>query len=145
MKKTVIFAAFAVLAAPVFSQQVLWTTIEGAEAEFIPLNKVTGEVLAFYDQYAYYYDFTGFNKDTFIATFDQGGDKWKWIYDIREKTVMAVKVYIEGGSAVYVVYVDAGGVNMVTFSNVFDTGSQETSQSRKSRSRFEKWLKSLLK
>jgi hypothetical protein len=142
MKKSGLIIFLSVLAVSAFGQQALWSTVRGSDAKYVGLNNVTNEVLKLYDQYDYYYDFSGFDKDTFINTFDDGSGGWGWIYDIETMTVIAVRVYIEGGSAVYVVCVNRNTVNMVAFSNVYDNGNIETVSNRKSR--FENWFKTLL-
>jgi hypothetical protein len=143
MKKIWFVICFLALTDSVFGQQVVWSTVRGTDTRYVPLNDVTNEVMNFYDQHDYYYDFTGFNKDTFIRTFDDGTGGWDWIYSINDKTVIAARIYIEGGSAVYVVCVDKQGVDMVAFSNVYDSGNNITSPNR--RARFENWFKALLK
>jgi hypothetical protein len=142
MKKIVFFVCFFVSAFFAFGQQALWSTVKGSDVKYVALGGVPKEVSDLYDQYDYYYDFSGFDKDTFTETFDDGTGSWEWVYTINTMTVVAVKVYIEGGSVVYVVCVGKNGVDMIAFSNVVDEGNIETAQSRKAR--FEKWFKTLL-
>jgi len=144
MKKICLAIVILALAVSVFGQQALWTTeLSGDAPRYVTLPNVTKEVLAIYDQYSYYYDFTGYDKDTFINTF---GDDWEWVYDINSKVALALRVNIEGGSAVYVICVDRQGVNMLAFSNVRDTGSgvKPTVTASNRRTQFERWFKTIL-
>ena len=137
---------FSLVSVCAFSQQAIWTTVKDTEIKYVALNNVTKEVLKFYDQYEYYFDFTGFDKDSFIKEFDNDPDGYNWIYDIDETTIVAFRVPGEsargGGSIVFVFCVDKNNVNMIAFSNTYDTGANMTHQSR--RSRFEIWFKTIL-
>ena len=144
MKKVCLLIILFALAISVFGQQVLWTTDRGGEAQrFVSLGNVTKEVLAFYNQYNYYYDFTGFDKNTFIYTF---GNDWDWVYSVNSKVVLAMRINIEGGSAVYVIHIDRHGVNMIAFTNVYDTesGVAATGTSSGRKAQFERWLNAVL-
>ena len=146
MKKQVFIICLIIISSSVFGQQFLWSTVKNNDTRYVTLNNVIKEVLIFYDQYDYYYDFTGFDKETFIETFDDDSDDWDWINEIKEMTVIAIKVSIEvgvtRGSAVYVICIGKDTVDMIAFSNLLDSGSNPTSESRKTR--FQNWLKTIL-
>jgi len=146
MKKFGFIIVFLLLTYSVFGQQMLWSTVRNDDARYVSLNNVTREVLNFYDQYDYYYDFTGFDKKTFLQTFGEGTNDWDWIDEIDEMTVIAMRVSIEVGfsrnSVVYVICIGKNSVDMIAFSNALDSGFNSTSSSR--RSRFESWFRTIL-
>jgi hypothetical protein len=139
MKKYCFIIILFVLSVSVFGQQLLWTTVQGSDTRYVSISNVTKEVMNYYDQYDYYYDFTGFDKDTFIKLF---GKDWDWVHSINNTTVTAVKVNIEGISIVYVICVKKNGVDMIAFTNDNDTGSIRMSADRKPH--FENWFKEIL-
>jgi len=146
MKKTGFFIYFIILASSVFGQQFLWSTVKDTDTKYVSFNNVINEVLNFYDQYDYYYDFTGFDKEKFIEAFNGDSDDWDWIDEIKEKTVVAFRASIElgltRGSAVYVICIGKDSVDMIIFSNLLDRGSNSTSVNR--RTRFQNWFKTIL-
>ena len=122
-------------------QKILWLAQGSSEPIYISSNNLTKEVLKFYDLYNFYFDFSGFTKDSFIEYFD-GDEDWEWIYEIEERIVITFRTHIEGGSAVYVIYIDKENIHMIAFSNVYDSNPISTSKHR--RDRFEKWFRTLL-
>jgi hypothetical protein len=78
MKKIVFIVFFIFISFSAFGQQFLWSTDRNNSAErYVSLNNVTREVLEFYDQYRFYYDFSGFTKDRFVDMFDYGFENWE--------------------------------------------------------------------
>ena len=98
MKKIGFIIWFVVLTSSAFGQQFLWSTVKDTTSKYVPLDNVTKEVLNFYDQYKFYYDFSGFSKDRFIKNIDYGFDDWKWLYDIKDLTVFALRSNAGRGS-----------------------------------------------
>lgn len=146
MKKFGFFICFIILACSAFGQQFLWSTVKDADARYVTLNNVVKEVLNFYDQYKYYSDYTGFDKESFLDLFDEYSDDWEWIEDIKEMTVAAMRMSIEvgttRGSAVFVVCIGKDSVDVVLFSNLKDNDSNPTSKS--GRTKFQNWFKTIL-
>lgn len=91
MKKISLFVFFSFLTISAYGQQFLWSTVQENDTKYVPLNDVTREVLNFYDQYRFYYDFSGFTKDRFIENLDYGFGDWAWLYDIEKITVFALR------------------------------------------------------
>jgi hypothetical protein len=146
MKKIGFLIFFSTLAFSAFGQQFLWSTVQDSDTRYVSLNNVIKEVMNFYDQYDYYYDFSGFDKNTFIDKFENNDDSWEWIYEIDSMTVIAMRTYIEsiigGGSAVYIICIDNDSIDLIVFSSVYDTGCTTTSSYR--RDRFQNWFRALL-
>jgi len=142
MKKYGFIIVFFIIASSAFGQQLLWSTKRNADIKYVPLNNVTKEVLTFYDQYELYYDFTGFSKDRFIEFFDYGFDDWKWLYDIEELTVFALRSNSGRGSVVLVMCISKNNVNTIVFSNYVDGDFIMTHRS--DREKFSNWFKTLL-
>jgi hypothetical protein len=150
MKKMSFIFLLLILSVFAFGQQALWSTVKNNKIKNIPDENVTKEVLEFYDMYKFYFDFTGFNKETFKEKFSGNfkGDEenWDWINDIEERAVFALRTPIEGGSAIAVLCIDKNNFHMVIFSNVYDSGANMTynGEIEKERKRFEKWFNTLL-
>lgn len=126
-----------------FGQQFLWTTDDSKEEiKFIPYNNVTDEVLELYDLYEYYYDFSGYTKESFFEEFKYFSEFSK----IKDKTVIAFKKPSDKGSLIYVISIDKDRVDMVGFTNALGSGLQPTYHGsvESHRKRFEKWFKTLL-
>ncbi|MDR2842369.1 MAG: hypothetical protein LBV52_04130 [Spirochaetaceae bacterium] len=142
MKKLIFVFGLVCLSSAVFAQQILWTTVDGAGEKVLKMKDVTNEVMKYYDQYDYYYDMTGFDKDTFVETF--GGDgSWDWVYDVNTSIVSAIRVNLDmSSSAVYVVCVGSSGVNLVAFTDAYEDGAVATSSNRKDK--FKKWFYGLM-
>jgi hypothetical protein len=140
MKKIGFFLCLIFLAVSAFGQQVLWSTSGEFDARIVPINNVIAEVLNFYEQYSYYYDYTGYNKATFIKEF---GEDWDFIYDIDTMSVYAFRAPMEGGgSGVLVMCLDRNNVNIVIFTNVWERGAINTFGSN--RGRFQNWFRTLI-
>jgi hypothetical protein len=133
---------FSVLAISAFGQQFLWSTVQGNDTRYVPLNNVTREVLNFYDQYRFYYDYSGFSKDRFIESFDYGFEDWEWLYDIEELTVFALRSNSGRGSVVLVMCISKNNVNTIIFSNTVEGDFVMTYSSDKEK--FANWFKTLL-
>ena len=139
MKRFGLFIAFLIMCFSVNAQQFLWSTTGEFGDRQVSLDNVAREALLFYDQFDYYYDFTGFTRDSFVESF---GDDWDWVHEIDGLLALALRMNVGGGSAVYVFIIGKDSVNVVIFSNVIDSNSNITYQDR--RARFETWFKSLL-
>jgi len=142
MKKAALFLFFLVLPASVFGQQTLWSTAQTNDVRYVPLNDVLNETLSFYDQYNYYYDYAGFTKDRFIQKFPMGFDDWKWLYDIKDLTVFALRSNMGHGSVVIVMCVNKNNVHAIIFSN--NGGRDCISTNEYYRKKFASWFKTLL-
>ncbi|GHV24729.1 hypothetical protein FACS189498_2280 [Spirochaetia bacterium] len=127
-----------------YSQQILWTTARGTGEKIISARNVTSEVLKFYDLYDYYYDMTGYDKDQFIDTFDDGEGGWDWIYDINTFTVIAMKMPMDTyNTVVFVFYISKDAVDTIMFTDYYEDGGKQTENNRKQR--FQTWLNTLMK
>lgn len=128
-----------------FGQQLRWTTIEGKNNS-IPYNKAQTEVLKLYDLYDYYYDETGYSKEAFLENFPENSEFLTGMEEIKENTMIAIRMHIDGGSAVMVMCIDEDNVHLVIFSNVNMANSNYTynGDMTRDRKRFEKWFGSLL-
>jgi len=142
MKRFAFFVVFTILAFSAYGQQILWSTIKKDEVRHVPYNNVTREVLAFYDQYQYYYDFTGFTKRRFIENFDYGFEDWEWLNEIVEPTVFALRSNSGRGSVVLVMCISKDNVNTILFSNTLESDYVMTFGSR--REQFTNWFRTLL-
>jgi hypothetical protein len=120
MKKLMFLAFFSLISFSVFGQQVLWSTIEGKDTKYIPIRNVIREVVKFYEQYKYYIDCSGYSKDRFIENFDYGFEDWKWLYDINDLTVFALRSNMGRGSVVLVMCISRNNVNTIIFTNVLE-------------------------
>jgi hypothetical protein len=144
MKKIGFIICFLVLSSSIFGQQILWSTVKNIEGKYVPLSKVTNEVLELYDQYQYYYDFSGFSKDVFLERFNNAD----WINDIEELTVFAMRandyaVLGEGQNSFVIVFcVSKNNVNMLSFTNSYESGGIRTYSS--DRNKFLRWFRTLL-
>jgi hypothetical protein len=142
MKKIGFMVLFLIVSFTVFGQQFLWSTIRNNDTQYVPLNNVTREVLKFYDQYRFYYDFSGFSKDRFIEFFDYGFDDWEWLYDIEDLTVFALRSNAGRGSVVLIMCISKDNVNTIIFSNFVDGDFIMTYDSDKEK--FTNWFRTLL-
>jgi len=142
MKKIVIFIFLSFLVVSAFGQQILWSTMKSNDERYVPINNVTKEVLNFYDQYKFYYDFSGFSKDRFIEYFDYGFEDWEWLYEIEDLTVFALRSNLGRGSVVLVMCISKDNINMIIFSNTIEEDFIMTYQS--DREKFANWFKTLL-
>ena len=142
MKKIGFFVLFLILTVSAFGQQFLWSTVKNDDVKYVPLNNVTREVLTFYDQYRFYYDYSGFSKDRFIESFDYGFEDWEWLYDIEELTVFALRSNSGRGSIVLVMCISKNNINTIIFSNTVDGDFVMTHSS--DREKFANWFKTLL-
>ncbi len=150
MKKIGLIFCFLIFTSVVFGQQFLWSTSKDANFTYLPLDSVVNEVLNYYDQYDYYSDGAGFNKDEFLNFFeanDNDSEVWRnfktKINEIEDLTVYAFRAHLEEGSGILVISISKNNVNVVAFSNIYDSSSIGTYSS--SRDKFKKWFKSLLK
>jgi hypothetical protein len=121
MKKIGFFVLLSILTSSAFGQQPLWSTIEDNELgiRYVPLDKVTQEVLEFYDLYDRYYDLTGFSKERFLDEVGIGieAQDLEKLNDINDLTVKAIKSNTGQGSFVLVACINEDNVDMIIFSN----------------------------
>lgn len=146
MRKLILPILFTLLTSSVFGQQFLWSTIEKdsiAEKQ-VPIEYVDYEILKFYDHYKQHYDLSGFSKKRFVEEIDYGFDDWKWINDITDLTVFALKSNVGNGSVVLVMFISEKNINLIIFSNgIVDRNYNYISNSEYERKKFETWLKTL--
>lgn len=151
MKKIGLLILFLAFSTTAFSQQFLWSTVKNAETKYVPVEYVPYEVLKFYDFYEYYYDGIGYNKEGFFNSFENSesfkyanSDRWdslkKKINKIDTLTVVAFRSNLGNGSSVVVMCIDKENVDIVTFSNVFESNAIFTLDRKK----FLKWFKTIL-
>lgn len=129
-----------------FGQQFLWSTIEqdSLPEKYIPFEYVNNEILKFYDHYDKHYDFSGFSKERFIEESDYGFDDWKWIDEITDATVFALRSNMGNGSFVLVMFVSETNINLLIFSNeLIDRNFNYQSNSKYEKEKFETWLETL--
>lgn len=145
MKKIMFSLILTILTFSAYGQQYLWSTVKDSAERYVPLNRVTSEVLDFYDQYRFYYDFSGFNKDRFIENFDYGFDDWEWIKKIEELTVFALRSNSGSGSIVIVMCISKNNVNTIIFTNNSDLGSNWVmTHGGSRREQFSKWFRTIM-
>ena len=146
MRKLILPILFTLLTSFVYGQQFLWSTIEKdsiAEKQ-VPIEYVDYEILKFYDHYKKHYDLSGFSKKRFVEEIDYGFDDWKWINDITNLTVFALKSNVGGGSVVLVMFISEKNINLIIFTNdIVDRNYNYISNSEYDRKKFEIWLKTL--
>lgn len=146
MRKLILPILFTLLTSFVYGQQFLWSTIEKdsiAEKQ-VPIEYVDYEILKFYDHYEKHYDLSGFSKKRFVEEIDYGFDDWKWINDITDLTVFALKSNVGDGSVVLVMFISEKNINLIIFSNdIVDRNFSYISNSEYDRKKFEIWLKTL--
>jgi len=150
MKTTVLISLLLIVSTSAIGQQLLWSTVKKDDAKVIPYENVMKEVLEFYDLYQFYFDFSGYTKESFkeklleYSGFDK--ETWEFVERIEEKVSYAFRVPMEGGSAIFVLCIDKVNFHMVVFSNVYDSGANMTynGEMEKDRERFIKWFKALL-
>ena len=149
MKKLWFIALFLLFAETAFGQQNLWTTSkawsDSKGVKYVPIATVNKEVLKFYDQYKYYYDFSGYSKSRFIEDVHYGFSDWSWLNNINELTVYAMKSNTGYGSLILVVCVSKDNVNLLIFSNDITLTKQlPTMTSPYEENKFSRWFKTLL-
>jgi hypothetical protein len=148
MKKIVFALLLVILTSFAFGQQRLWTTVKNdndtSGTKYVQLASVTKEVLAFYDQYDYYFDLSGYSKKRFIEEINYGFNDWNWLYDIKDLTVFALKSNAGRGSLIMVMCVSKDNVNLLLFSNdiLLHNNPQATGSYKKDN--FARWFKTLL-
>ena len=128
-----------------FGQQLLWATAEGNE-DNLSFEEATFKVLEFYDLYNYYYDETGYSKEAFLEKFPDNKELISGLNELEGKAMAALRMHIEGGSAVLVMYVDENNIHLIIFSNVYMPNNISTYNGEmvRDRKRFEKWFGTLL-
>lgn len=145
MKTFVFLIILLLLTFSTFAQQFLWSTVERdtIDEKYIPIEYVTNEVLKFYDHYEMHYDLSGYSKERFIKEIDYGFNEWKWINNINELTVFAMRSNMGTGSVVLVMCISEANVNLIIFTNeVIDMNFNYLSNYDKEK--FENWFKTLL-
>lgn len=153
MKKLTLILWYMVFTSTAFGQQFLWTTLKDSTAEYVPIEKVTEKVLAYYDHYKTYFDGTGFSKAGFFKFLESSAslnnaDTLLWnglkrkINIIDSMTVMAFKSNLGSGSFILVMCISKENVDFIRFSNNFERGAILSSSYDKEK--FEKWFKTLL-
>ena len=98
-----------------------------------------------YDHYEMHYDFSGFSKKRFMEEADYGFDDLKWINEISELTVFALRSNMGRGSIVLVMFVSDVNLNLLIFSNnVVEGDFNYIPNDEYDRGKFENWLKTLM-
>ncbi|WP_333661440.1 hypothetical protein [Chishuiella changwenlii] len=153
--KYLLFLALAFPFSTLFAQQLLWTTSEKSGEKYIPIETVSDKVLDFHEHYRYYYDGSGFSKNSFIKSFENSSsykkisDESVWeelkeiVKTINTPTVVAFKDNLGNGSVVFVIFISKENVDMLTFSNNLEENAILTNSYKKEE--FRKWFNSFLK
>jgi len=149
MKKIGLIISFIALTSSVFGQQFLWSTVKDSTSKYVPLKNVISEVLNFYDQYEYYYDYSGFSKERFfefVEKFENNSKDWKIvkkkINEIEDLMVFALRDNLGRGSVVSVICFSKDNVNLIIFSNTYEPDCLLTYSTR--REKFANWFRTLL-
>lgn len=154
MTKITFIIFLTVLTSSAFSQQFLWSTTKDTvfnSMRYVPVDNALSEVLKFYEQYQFYFDGSGYSKDGFFKTFENSQSfkssnnaRWaklkKKIYSIDNLTVLAFKDNLGHGSIIIVVCVTKDNVDMLSFSNNYESNSIPTVEKEK----FTKWFRSFI-
>jgi hypothetical protein len=149
MKKLWFIVCLLFIAESVFGQQNLWTTSkswsDSKGVKYVPIANVNKEVLKFYRQYEYYYDFSGYSKSRFIEDVQYGFSDWSWLNKINELTVYAMKSNTGYGSLILVICVSKDNVNLLIFSNDVSAARQLPRMTNEyEEGKFSRWFKTLL-
>ena len=148
MKKIKFALLLLTLTSSIYGQQNLWSTVKNdndtSGFKFVPLTNVTKEVLTFYNQYNYYFDLSGYSKKRFIDEINYGFDDWKWLYDIKDLAVFALKSNAGRGSFIMVMCVSKDNVNLLLFSNDILLHKNPLSTGSYKKDNFIDWFKTLL-
>lgn len=152
------YLLFLILALPfstLSAQQLLWTTSEKSGEKYIPIETVSDKVLDFHEHYRYYYDGSGFSKNSFIKSFESSNSYkkisdesvWKELKEIvktiNTPTVVAFKDNLGNGSVVFVICITKENVDMLSFSNNYEDNALLTHETDEDE--FKKWFNSFLK
>jgi hypothetical protein len=154
MRKFAFVIFLTLLTSSAFSQQFLWSTSKDSSFKlmrYIPLDSVLNEVLEFYGQYQFYFDGSGYSKAGFFKTFENSqsfkksnNSRWnnlkKKIYGINDLTVFAFKDNTGHGSVIFVVCVSKDNVDMLSFSNNYESDALHTFEKEK----FAKWFRTIV-
>ncbi len=145
MKKIGFIVFLSVFTSSAFGQQFLWSTVQKDGENQVPLNRVTMEVLKFYDHYRFYYDYSGYSKERFIEEIADEFEDLKDINIINELTVFAVKSNLGHGSFVIVACISEENVDMIIFSNRAIEGDYSYESAFSSgRDSFKRWFNTLI-
>lgn len=148
--RKILFIALFFTSQVVFGQQYLWSTakVNSTTVEFskiIPMDKVTDEVLKFYDVYRGYHDLSGYSKEAFMKEAMADLTKLNWLTEIEEPTVFAIRANSGSGSYVAVICVSKKNVNAIVFSNsVIKDGGDYNLAVGMDPEKFTRWFKTLL-
>ena len=103
----------------------------------ISKDEVKNKLLDYYENYRYYYDYTGFTKEGFFDKFKEyivGNDNRKWeefkksFSQTNELTISSIKGNLGNGSVIMILIVSKNNFDMIVFSNEMDTGRISTFQ-----------------
>jgi len=151
MKKIRFIIFLTLITTSTFGQQFLWTSAQKEidNEKYIPLNRVTDEVLKFYEQYDRYYDLSGFSKERFLKEIDFGFDGWDFLKEINDLTVFAAKSNTGQGSVVLVMSISHENINMIIFSNSILDGFYNYEHTyggriEREKQKFASWFETLL-
>ena len=126
----------------VMGQQFLWTTnpkglFTNSPMKVISKDEVKNKLLDYYENYRYYYDYTGFTKEGFFDKFKEyivGNDNSKWVEfkksfsQTNELTISSIKGNLGNGSVIMILIVSKNNFDMIVFSNQVDNGLIHTSK-----------------
>lgn len=148
MKKYYFTLCYLFLSLTSFGQQYLWSTAENTSSKHIPIAEVSNEILKFYDHYDFYYDGTGYNKDTFFKEIEKyGGNTKGWndfkneVKKIENLTVLAIRANSGNGSFIMTIFITKDNINILVFTNSLEQGAQSCASYE--RDKFESWLETL--
>jgi hypothetical protein len=134
----------------VSGQQILWTTSKQLfDAKYVPLDSVKVKVMEYYDNNEYYVDNTGYDINRFLKIFKEDSKIGVYKKKLKElkikKIVFCFKSNPGNGSIITVIFLGEKNFDMLSFSEVFSSGSQHTyPEDSQKRAKFSNWLNSVL-
>ena len=139
---TILYFVLGFFGSNVIGQQFLWTTnpkglFTNSPMKVISKDEVKNKLLDYYENYRYYYDYTGFTKEGFFDKFKEyivGNDNSKWeefkksFSQTNELTISSIKGNLGNGSVIMILIVSKNNFDMIVFSNQVDNGLIHTSK-----------------
>lgn len=155
--KKILFVLFCLVSISVSGQQYLWSTTHDSTikwGDYVSTEDVQDKVLEYYDQYEFYFDGSGYNKEGFFKYFESSRSNknsnsvgWKAlkkkILEITDLTVFSYKDNLGHGSVILVMCVTKEHVNLIIFSNTYERDAILTGDYNKNK--FASWFQTLLK
>ena len=156
---TILYFVLGFFGSNVIGQQFLWTTgskdiFPNSETKVIPKEEVKNKLLDYYENYKFYFDYTGYSKEGFLKKYINsigGNDKKKWdnfknnINQINDLNITCIKGNLGSGSVIMVLIISKNDFDMIVFSNEPDKGFIMTySEIESEKKKFIKFFNSLI-